>query len=127
MGEMLRPGNVRELRNVVARAIMLTRCGQIPACNLRLETVGKASDDEPDNKPDRSFVEVDKDDFSLQTAEREFILRALRQTGGQRTRAAALLGITRATLHSKLKRYEIDQPPRSPTPDDRLTEPVGCC
>jgi len=121
------PGNVRELRNVVARAIILTRSGQIPVCNLRLETVSKPSDDEPDNKPDRSFVEVDKDDFSLQTAEREFILRALRQTGGQRTRAAALLGITRATLHSKLKRYEIDQPSRSPAPDEQSAEPVACC
>jgi DNA-binding NtrC family response regulator len=49
-------------------------------------------------------------DFSLETAEREFILRALKETGWQRTRAAALLGITRATLHAKLKRYEI-QPP----------------
>lgn len=121
------PGNVRELRNVVARAIMLTRSGRIPACNLRLETVSKAPDDEPDNKSDRSFVEVDKDDFSLETAEREFILRALRQTGGQRTQAAALLGITRATLHAKLKRYQIDQRLRNPTPIEPFAEPVGCC
>jgi DNA-binding NtrC family response regulator len=49
-------------------------------------------------------------DFSLEAAEREFITRALKETGWQRTKAAALLGITRATLHAKLKRYEI-QPP----------------
>jgi len=49
--------------------------------------------------------------FSLEAAEREFICRALKETGGQRTRAAALLGITRATLHAKLKRYNI-------SPDD---------
>ena len=46
-------------------------------------------------------------DFSLEAAEREFIRRALKETGWQRTRAAALLGITRATLHAKLKRYNI--------------------
>ncbi|MDP6545897.1 MAG: sigma 54-interacting transcriptional regulator [Phycisphaerae bacterium] len=121
------PGNVRELCNVVARAIMLTHSGRIPACNLRLETVNTPPAARAGRKGDRSYVEVDRDDFSLQTAEREFILRALRQTGGQRTRAAALLGITRATLHSKLKRYEIDQPPTSPIPTERFAEPVGCC
>ena len=50
------------------------------------------------------------EDFSLETAEREFILRALKETGWQRTRAAGLLGITRATLHSKLKKYNISPP-----------------
>jgi transcriptional regulator with GAF, ATPase, and Fis domain len=54
------------------------------------------------------------DSFSLETAEREFILRALQETGWQRTRAAALLGITRATLHAKLKRYDIRPPDGSP-------------
>jgi len=46
-------------------------------------------------------------DFSLEAAEREFIRRALKETGWQRTRAADLLGITRATLHAKIKRYNI--------------------
>ena len=55
--------------------------------------------------------------FSLETAEREFILRALKETGWQRTRAAALLGITRATLHSKLKRYGIEAPQTAPDAD----------
>jgi DNA-binding NtrC family response regulator len=53
---------------------------------------------------------VQRKDFSLEAAEREFIMRALKETGWQRTKAATLLGITRATLHAKLKRYEI-QPP----------------
>jgi two-component system response regulator HydG len=47
-------------------------------------------------------------DFSLETAEREFIRRALKETGWQRTKAAELLGITRATLHAKIKRYGIE-------------------
>ena len=52
----------------------------------------------------------DRNDFSLEAAEREFIQRALNETGWQRTRAAALLGITRATLYAKLKRYDIKAP-----------------
>jgi transcriptional regulator of acetoin/glycerol metabolism len=54
--------------------------------------------------------ETPRRDFSLEAAEREFIVRALKETGWQRTRAAALLGITRATLHAKLKRYDIKTP-----------------
>lgn len=53
-------------------------------------------------------------DFSLEMAEREFITRALKETGWQRTKAAALLGITRATLHAKIKRYEIKAPEAAP-------------
>ena len=121
------PGNVRELRNVVARAIMLTRSGMISASNLRLETIGKPQPTKPQDDGDTSYVEVDRDDFSLQTAEREFILRALKQTGGQRTRAAALLGITRATLHAKLKRYQIDQAPKTPIQTESYREAAEIC
>jgi DNA-binding NtrC family response regulator len=46
-------------------------------------------------------------DFSLEKAERELIARALHETGWQKTQAAALLGITRATLYAKVKQYDI--------------------
>ncbi|MCJ7674664.1 MAG: helix-turn-helix domain-containing protein, partial [Sedimentisphaerales bacterium] len=46
-------------------------------------------------------------DFSLAKAERELIARALQETGWQKTQAAALLGITRATLYAKVKQYNI--------------------
>jgi DNA-binding NtrC family response regulator len=100
------PGNVRELRNVVERAILLERSGQITPGSLVIHE----SEPGPAGASGKSAVKVDPDDFSLETAEREFILRALRETGWQRTRAAALLGITRATLHAKLKRYDITPP-----------------
>ena len=67
--------------------------------------------DTPDRPGEAARTEGDRDrDFSLETAEREFIVRALKETGWQRTRAAALLGITRATLYAKLKRYGIESP-----------------
>ncbi len=48
-------------------------------------------------------------DFSLSNAERELICRALQKTGWQKTHAAALLGITRATLYAKVKQYNIEK------------------
>ncbi len=102
------PGNVRELRNVIERALILEKTDKISLRSLQL-TQGDTPTEQP-TTPARPA-----NDFSLQTAEREFILRALRETGWQRTRAAALLGITRATLHAKLKRYEIT-PPKADSP-----------
>ncbi len=97
------PGNVRELRNVIERALILTKSDQISPAEIVFDLSGQTTD--------AARVEgTGAKDFSLETAEREFILRALRETGWQRTRAAALLGITRATLHAKLKRYEIAPP-----------------
>ncbi len=103
------PGNVRELRNVVERALLLETSDEITpaALHLNCSQAGESS-------PAAEAQANNPDDFSLETAEREFILRALRETGWQRTRAAALLGITRATLHAKLKRYDI-QPPGTGT------------
>ena len=72
--------------------------------------VGCDTPESPQTKPcaeENSYVKILTDDFSLETAEREFILRALGETGWQRIKAAALFGITHATLHSKLKRYSL--------------------
>ena len=105
------PGNVRELRNVIDRALILEPADRITPQSLLLDTVDGAlpatTSVEPPRPSSKAFCAKD---FSLETAEREFILRALKETGWQRTRAAALLGITRATLHAKLKRYDIKPP-----------------
>jgi len=98
-------------RTVVDRAIILARSGEISPKHLRIERFDTAGSGDCGDRG-KAYVKIDSNDFSLRTAEREFILRALRETGWQRTRAAALLGITRATLHAKLKRYEITEPAR---------------
>ena len=105
------PGNVRELRNVIERAMIVERSEQITPESVMLDHDQPAAPAPEPRRPARK-------DFSLETAEREFILRALKETGWQRTRAAALLGITRATLHAKLKRYDI-QPPDAPSPSPK--------
>ncbi len=99
------PGNVRELRNVIDRALILSKGEQISPRDLIIDMQTERS-----SPPSSGALAEGGDKFSLEAAEREFILRALKETGWQRTRAAALLGITRATLHAKLKRYDIRPP-----------------
>ncbi|MCK4625429.1 MAG: sigma-54-dependent Fis family transcriptional regulator, partial [Phycisphaerae bacterium] len=101
------PGNVRELRNVIERAIILEKGDEISVSSLVFD--GQEAQATPEQAPASAAPKPEKE-FSLKSAEREFIVRALRETGWQRTRAAALLGITRATLHAKLKRYDIQAP-----------------
>ncbi|MCE5279989.1 MAG: sigma-54 dependent transcriptional regulator [Planctomycetaceae bacterium] len=105
------PGNVRELKNVMDRAIILANQDEVTAESLRFDTQSSADPESP-GQPSR-------EDFSLEAAEREFILRALKETGWQRNRAAVLLGITRTTLYAKLKRYDIKMPPVSGFPSDQ--------
>ena len=109
------PGNVRELRNVIDRALILAHGRRVGAESIQLgdPCVSKTCphvDAPVPAEEARQTATTDPKAFSLETAEREFIMRALRETGWQRTRAAALLGITRATLHTKLKRYDIHPP-----------------
>ncbi|MCF7956038.1 MAG: sigma-54 dependent transcriptional regulator [Phycisphaerae bacterium] len=94
------PGNVRELCNVIDRAILMETTEKIGCNNLML------TDDLLMENPESSAICSFKD-FSLENAEKELIGRALQESNGQKTRAAALLGITRATLYAKVKQYNI--------------------
>jgi DNA-binding NtrC family response regulator len=96
------PGNVRELRNVIERAILLEKTDKIGLSSILFDpTKLSESCDVAANNSVR--------DFSLAKAEKELIARALQETGWQKTRAANLLGITRATLYAKVKQYNIEQ------------------
>jgi len=105
------PGNVRELCNVIERAILLETTDKI---GLNAIFIDPAEWSEVSEGLTPGLIK----DFSLAKAERELIARALQKTGWQKTRAAALLGITRATLYAKVKQYNIEkdsyiaEPPR---------------
>jgi len=99
------PGNVRELCNVIERAILLETTDKIGLNAIYIEPTEWS---EVSNSPTPGLIK----DFSLAKAERELIARALQKTGWQKTRAAALLGITRATLYAKVKQYNIEKDSR---------------
>ncbi|MFH1614605.1 MAG: sigma-54 dependent transcriptional regulator [Planctomycetota bacterium] len=115
------PGNVRELKNVIDRAILLETTNKIGLSSLTLNMESCQTDAGKDNSG------VTKD-FSLERAERELIGRALREANWQKTKAACLLGITRATLYAKVKQYNIEQPARIGAKKEvfSLTSPVDC-
>ena len=109
------PGNVRELRNVIERAILLETTDKIGMSSIHIEPI---DDDEmrTEEREQRtedintsSVICHPSSDFSLEKAERELIARALRESGWQKTKAAALLGITRATLYAKVKQHNIQK------------------
>ncbi len=90
------PGNVREMRNVLERAMLLAR-GQ-PSIGLE-HLPGEFRASKPAGQ-ERKHSPLTLDDL-----ERQHIERTLKYHAGNRTRAAAELGISRATLINKIKRY----------------------
>ena len=100
------PGNVRELRNVIDRAILLETTDKIGLSRIVIDATLCAQASE---NPTAGLIK----NFSLAKAEQELIFRALHETGWQKTRAAALLGITRATLYAKVKQYNISKDSRA--------------
>ena len=101
------PGNVRELKNVIDRAILLEASDKIGLSNLIINP------DDFETSFSAAGVAALKD-FSLERAEKELVAKALAEAGWQKTRAAALLGITRATLYAKVKHYNIQAPNKTP-------------
>ena len=97
------PGNVRELENVMRRAALLTRADVILPENLP-QAIRKA-------QPKPPSVTSDDGVSTLQESEIAMLRRALGATGGNRTRAAELLGITRRGLLKKLKRFGLQGGP----------------
>ena len=96
------PGNVRELMNAVERAVVLARSDYIRAADLPVI----ATESEPSVKctgPGRSDSIVG--DQTLETVEQITILNTLDAADGNKSEAARRLGITRKTLHKKLKKY----------------------
>ncbi|HTM18069.1 MAG TPA: sigma 54-interacting transcriptional regulator [Terracidiphilus sp.] len=95
------PGNIRELENFLERSVILTRGSELYVPLAELET--KVAEEEE---------ELERTNPTLHAAEREHILRVLRETEGQiggADGAAARLGLKRTTLNSKLKKLGIER------------------
>jgi len=97
------PGNVRELRNAVERMVVLSRSDRITLRDVPAEIrEAKTSGGNPS-----TGTATGTPPLSIDEAEKNLIVRALKNTGGNRTKAAEQLGISRRTLHRKLHEYNL--------------------
>ncbi len=88
------PGNVRELENAIERAMVIGKDPEIQSKDLPLQI------EENGTTPDS---------FSLEAMEKDHIIRVLQEMDGNVTRSAKVLGIDRATLYNKMKKYGIQR------------------
>jgi len=108
------PGNVRELENVIYEAMVMSEGGWLDeeALPSRLRAPAAAPEGEDESGHPARPPQALKDTVQgvAERAEKELILDALRQTGGNRTRAARILGISRKTLFNKMTLLRIRWP-----------------
>jgi len=98
------PGNVRELRTAIEHAVVLCRGERIAARDLPPSVRNRGSA-RAGSDAQRMFAEQD---LTVKEAEKQLIIRALKEAKGNRTVAAAKIGMSRRTLHRKLHAYHLE-------------------
>ena len=96
------PGNVRELRTAIEHAVVLSRGEKISLRDLP-PSVRNSAGTTP--APQQLLA---KGELTVKEAEKQLLIRALKETGGNRTLAAKRIGMSRRTLHRKLHTYELE-------------------
>ncbi len=96
------PGNVRELRNVLERALIIADAPEIQLQHLpsRIGELGQKSSTSP-----QKYIAPLRD--AAAEAERRVIIEAIRSVGGNKLKAAKILGVHRTVLYQKIKKYNI--------------------
>ena len=93
------PGNVRELHNTVEQMVVLARSEKLTLRDVPAAVRGGA---------DLTKITVVRSGMTVEEAERQLIVQALKETNGNRTKAAERIGISRRTLHRKLNQYGLE-------------------
>ena len=93
------PGNVRELRNTIEQMVVLARSERLTVRDVPAAIRGGA---------DLGKINVVRTGMTVEDAERQLIMQALKEMGGNRTKAAQKIGISRRTLHRKLKEFGLE-------------------
>jgi DNA-binding NtrC family response regulator len=95
------PGNIRELENIVERCVVITSHDVIDEDDLPAYILNP-SEAERGKQPDSRLED------KIDSVEKDTIVKVLGQCGGNRTKAAQVLGISRRSLHRKLSKYSIE-------------------
>jgi DNA-binding NtrC family response regulator len=100
------PGNVRELRSAIEHAVLFCRGSKISTRDLP-PWVRNAPPPEPANAAAAATpaTQTSQNPVTVADAEKELMIRALKETNGNRTQAAKKIGMSRRTFHRKLKLY----------------------
>jgi two-component system response regulator HydG len=95
------PGNIRELENVIERAVLLCRNEYVSPKDLPSPFQGEQMGEQP-------LISIPPG-MTLEKLEKEAIIQTLEENGGNRTQTAQVLGISRKTLQNKLKEYGLEE------------------
>jgi DNA-binding NtrC family response regulator len=96
------PGNVRELRTAMEHAVVLARGERITLRDL------PPSVRQPHTEPGEPAALLAQGSLTVQEAEKQLLVRALKETGGNRSLAAKRIGMSRRTLYRKLDAYQLE-------------------
>jgi len=91
------PGNIRELENTIESIVILSKSEKI------------SKKDIPENIiKNTAYISSGSSDMNVKNNEKELIVNALKKTGNNKTKAAEILGISRKTIHRKIKEYSLE-------------------
>jgi len=107
------PGNVRELRNAIERAVLLSDRPWLSSEDLPVE-LGQARDGRQAQELDGGGVSLPPGGLSIDELERDLLRQALVRAGGNRTRAARLLGMNRDQIRYRIQKYRLEGTPAQP-------------
>jgi DNA-binding NtrC family response regulator len=97
------PGNVRELRTAMEHAVVLCRGDRVTVRDLPASVRGDGLETVAHRQ-----AALSRNDLTVKEAEKQLIIRALKEANGNRTMAAKRIGMSRRTLHRKLHAYQLE-------------------